>query len=557
LIINDNIFTVLPTIEECSQNLIFSDPPYNLSSKWKLQNDRVVLDGKGRDFMNKWDGLSDIDLETMFEEFYRILKHGGFCCMWSLSRQHLPFLYYSNKAGFENLQSISSYFISSFPKAMDLSKMLDKHYGEEREVIGKRFNGKGSDSNSGIYAMNNGDSQLTKDIDIASSHLAKKYDGYKSSICPLKEVSETLLVFRKPFKYKSIITDIVAKEENNETDIHGVGINIDGNRVGFTSNDDSRVDKNYNHKAKAGLEFEKDNYKGEEQTLYSQNGRYPSNLYLIDGFNYAPEQIKEILTNKQFNILENIGIDIEPLQYMLEEKQIEYVCNYLDKFEISKVLDEQSGILRSGSMEDTSGYSSFYFREVENRDRTTIHANHYEGCSRILHKCKYELNEFNIFNYTTKVSSFERNAGCDKLDDLKIEQSNANVIELKNNINTSSGKERLVKEFVKNNHPTLKNMNLQYKLMNLFLCPKEDIKDFKILIPFCGVQSEYIPAIALGILEENITGIEISKKYCEIGDARKEYWIKHNFYFKEDKKEKEELKNEAIKKDSGLNKKLF
>jgi len=94
--------------------------------------------------------------------------------------------------------------------------------------------------------------------------------------------------------------------------------------------------------------------------------------------------------------------------------------------------------------------------------------------------------------------------------------------------------------------------------MNLFLCPKEDIKDFKILIPFCGVQSEYIPAMALGILEENITGIEISKEYCEIGDARKEYWIKHNFYFKEDKKEKEELKNEAIKKDSQVTgKKLF
>jgi len=124
MIINDDIFNVLPTIEECSQNLIFSDPPYNLSSKWKLQDDRVVLDGKGQDFMNKWDGLSDIDLETMFEEFYRVLKHGGFCCMWSLSRQHLPFLYYANKAGFENLQSISSYFISSFPKAMAIDKKL-------------------------------------------------------------------------------------------------------------------------------------------------------------------------------------------------------------------------------------------------------------------------------------------------------------------------------------------------------------------------------------------------------------------------------------------------
>lgn len=124
MIINDDIFTVLPTIEKCSQNLIFSDPPYNLSSKWKVSDDRVVLDGKSSDFMNRWSGLSDKDLETMFEEFYRVLKHGGFCCMWSLNRQHLPFLYYANKAGFENLQSISSYAISSFPKAMAIDKKL-------------------------------------------------------------------------------------------------------------------------------------------------------------------------------------------------------------------------------------------------------------------------------------------------------------------------------------------------------------------------------------------------------------------------------------------------
>lgn len=119
MIINDDIFTVLPTIEKCSQNLIFSDPPYNLSSKWKVSDDRVVLDGKSSDFMDKWSGLSDKDLETMFEELFRVLKHGGYCCMWSLNRQHLPFLYFANKAGFEQLQSINSFFISSFPKAMD------------------------------------------------------------------------------------------------------------------------------------------------------------------------------------------------------------------------------------------------------------------------------------------------------------------------------------------------------------------------------------------------------------------------------------------------------
>jgi len=120
----------------------------------------------------------------------------------------------------------------------------------------------------------------------------------------------------------------------------------------------------------------------------------------------------------------------------------------------------------------------------------------------------------------------------------------------------SIGMNRIKK--LKNNHPCLKNMNLQYKIMNLFLCPKEDIKDFKILIPFCGVLSEYIPAMALGIPEENITGIEISKEYCEIGEARKAYWTKHNFYFKEAKSELADIKNKVSEKEKNSKiKKLF
>jgi hypothetical protein len=566
LIINDNIFNVLPTIEKCSQNLIFSDPPYNLSSKWQVSNDRVVLEGKGQDFMNKWQGLSDKDLETMFEEFYRVLKYGGYCCMWSLSRQHLPFLYYANKAGFEQLQSINSFFISSFPKAMDLSKALDKYYGEERtekfirEDFYKRSNKNNFETNSvgiqgekGVYTKPAGE-------------LAKKYDGYKSSIVPLKEVSETLLVFRKPFKYKSIIPDIIAKEENNESDIHGVGINIGGGRV----NVDRHQERNYDTESASGKTgsvkniFNVGDIRSDD---WLNRGRYPSNLYLIDGFNYTPEQIYNILSNKQFHILENIGMDIEPLQYMTEEKQIEYICNYLDKFEVSKVLDEQSGNLKSGAMDSqTKGQDDETFNTYGKQYvRRVIAEGDEGGCSRILHKCKYELNEFNIFNYTTKVSGFERNAGCDDLIEKDVlgydfdpehpyksgKMNGGNIHQL---IYSVTGK---LPKPLKNNHPTLKNMNLQYKIMNLFLCPKEDIKDFKILIPFCGVLSEYMSAMALGIPEENITGIEISKEYCEIGEARKAYWTKHNFYFKEDKEKRNELKDKAIKKEDQKKKSFF
>ena len=81
----------------------------------------------------------------------------------------------------------------------------------------------------------------------------------------------------------------------------------------------------------------------------------------------------------------------------------------------------------------------------------------------------------------------------------------------------------------------------------------------KLLIPFCGVLSEYLPAMSLGIPEENITGIEINERYCKIGEARKKYWTKNDFYFKLDKKEftkkKQELEKKKIKEDKKYKKK--
>ena len=57
--------------------------------------------------------------------------------MYGMDRQLLLFKYYASLAGFQEQQSIYWYYISNFPKATDLSKMIDKNAGVEREVIGK------------------------------------------------------------------------------------------------------------------------------------------------------------------------------------------------------------------------------------------------------------------------------------------------------------------------------------------------------------------------------------------------------------------------------------
>jgi hypothetical protein len=145
--------------------------------------------------------------EQWFKEAYRTLKYGGYCIMFGMDRQLLLFKYYANLAGFEEQQSLYWYFISNFPKATDLSKMIDKNAGAEREIINKSTDRRNDGTNyelgmTGNIVSNN-----------AITDLAKKYDGYKYSISPLKQTNETILIFFKPTQTGSILHDTLLMEK--------------------------------------------------------------------------------------------------------------------------------------------------------------------------------------------------------------------------------------------------------------------------------------------------------------------------------------------------------
>ena len=207
----------LKTLSDYSQDILYCDPPYALGSDVIIRKDGKVDYAKASDFMSKWEMPTGAYWEQWFIEAYRVLKHGGWLIMFGMDRQLLLFKYYAQLAEFQEQQSLYWYFISNFPKATDLSKQIDKNLGLDREVIGKRFDGKGSDSDSGIYAMNNGNSDMSKEIDITkpSSELAKKYDGYKYSISPLKQTNETIMVFKKPTKTGSVLHDTLVYENGD------------------------------------------------------------------------------------------------------------------------------------------------------------------------------------------------------------------------------------------------------------------------------------------------------------------------------------------------------
>jgi hypothetical protein len=188
------------------------------------------------------------------------------------------FKYYGHLAGFTGKQSLYWYFISNFPKASDLSKMIDKNAVAEREVIGTNgsipiISGDGSKmmtSASGETA-----DRKEQNITVPSTPLAQKYSGYKYSISPLKQVVEEIMVFQKPMKTGSVLHDTLEMENGDESITCGA-LDIDGNRV-TTSESDNFGKPNNDYGDKAGGHW----HQGKQiRSVPPEAGRYPAQAFI-------------------------------------------------------------------------------------------------------------------------------------------------------------------------------------------------------------------------------------------------------------------------------------
>ena len=266
-----------------SIDIIFTDPPYALGSDIVIKPYGKPDYSKAVDFMNKWDMPTGEFWEAWFKEALRVLKYGGHCLVFGMDRQNFMFKYYGHLAGFTGKQSLYWYFISNFPKASDLSKMIDKNAGAEREVVGKqemfgtarKVKGKGGHGGktAGVGAEYE---ETTIDITAPSTPLAKKYDGYKYSVAPLKQVVEEIMVFQKPMKTGSVLHDVLAMENGDDSITCGA-LDIDGNRVG-TSDNTKRATSGWQANGYVGGELIK-NY-GIENQQDRELGRYPAQAFL-------------------------------------------------------------------------------------------------------------------------------------------------------------------------------------------------------------------------------------------------------------------------------------
>ena len=178
----------LKLLEDSSVDLVCTDPPYGYS------------------FMGKdWDRA--VPSVEIWRECLRVLKPGCFAFVMSAPRSDVQceMILKLKEAGFEvGFSPIYWAYASGFPKASNISKMVDKRLGVEPEIIGKQIKGSsplaGNHNGEWTDGQKDGEFNLTK----PSSNEAKLLDGFFAGFQP-KPAVEVVLVVMKPIEEKTYV----------------------------------------------------------------------------------------------------------------------------------------------------------------------------------------------------------------------------------------------------------------------------------------------------------------------------------------------------------------
>ena len=249
-----------------SVDAIVTDPPYELGFMGK-----------------KWDSTGIAYNVDMWKECFRVLKHGGHLLSFGGTRTYHRMACAIEDAGFEIRDQIQWIYSNGFPKSQNISKMIDKKFGAEREVIGKRVHptlkNKPTVKSRAFHVetLDSDKNMESWDITAPATDEAKQWDGWGTS---LKPAHEPIVMARKPLSEKTIVDNVLTWNTG--------GINIDGSRVPYQNEADLNQVKakcNFTENAKS-IGF------GTVDTLYGtgstpleqardcvkEDGRFPANI---------------------------------------------------------------------------------------------------------------------------------------------------------------------------------------------------------------------------------------------------------------------------------------
>jgi DNA modification methylase len=526
---------LLKTLPDNSIDLIFCDPPYALGSEVIIKPNGKPDYKKAVDFMNKWDQPDGAFWEEWFGEAKRVLKHGGHCLMFGMDRQLWFNCYYANLSGFTQKQSLYWYFISNFPKASDLSKNLDKNAG--KVIYNKEFR----------KYLKNGLRKAKKQTDInklLDTHpLAKKYEGIKYSVAPLKQTNETIMVFQKPYKTGSCLHDVLALENGDDTITVG-GVDIEGNRVACDLKKEdlsrgrlSNNDTTYFSKKNSNI-----------VNFPSSNGRFPAQTYIdseaseiIDLQSGKLQSGKVEPSHKNDNSLKSYSGGFGNIQTERGfgdsggASRILHKCDFETRTIQAKIIYKESGfyeikidpkykyLLNSNGVifdGETFGLDLSHFPEV--KSYKFYHENiQTEMIDELLMPvagsttdliidlkgeiCDFEAGDYDLYHYCPKVSKSERNEGLEGFEEKEAKEFIQSGIDGRGNAYTTTPNT--------NNHPTVKPKALLNKILKLFKTPNNQV----LLDPFMGSGSMGISAVETSF---DYIGYELDPDYFKIAEAR-------------------------------------
>ena len=222
----------------------------------------------------KWDTIPDYYkwCNERAKELLRVLKPGGYCLIFGGTRTHHRLVCAFEDAGFEIKDEIQWIYGSGFPKSYNISKGFDKQAGAKREVIGHRKHPTLKDT-SKINRQSNhqfhGENSIADEWEITapSTDLAKQWDGWGTA---LKPAQEPIMVAQKP----------IEKNYCYNIEKYGVGgINIDDSRIPFAKNESAKdlARSSQGFTSKSNIYNNSENYKVSSDSG-NINGRFPANI---------------------------------------------------------------------------------------------------------------------------------------------------------------------------------------------------------------------------------------------------------------------------------------
>jgi site-specific DNA-methyltransferase (adenine-specific) len=463
-IINGDSLKVLKKLENESVDLICTDPPYGYS------------------FMGKdWDKV--VPSVEIWKECLRVLKPGGFCFVMSAPRIDVQSRMGTKleDAGFQtNFSPIYWTYATGFPKATNVGKAVDRKLNVKQKIVGQKKAGALSgnskfndarqsnitkDKNNPTQAYKSGSNIGEYDVTIATSDEAKQLDGSYVGYQP-KPAVEVILVCMKPIEEKSYIEQAMK---------NGKGITwLDDCRIPYKNDDDSSATLRANTKGSGRYKDTNravyGNYDIQNEDYDPTNGRFAANLIVQDDVLNDGKNRKGGTSNGDAKVGTKTDKAVTPLN---------------------------RGTLISRN--DEGSFSRFYDLDAWWKSQ--------------IHKLPESVQKTFPFMVVAKASKSEKNKGLDDNFEEKL-QANANYrpSHLEEATSGSNGKPHGRYAKTKNNHPTVKPIELMSYLITLGSRDNDVVVD-----PFVGSGTT---CIAAKLLNRQYIGIEKEKDYAIIAKAR-------------------------------------